>query len=523
MFCRISKLSALLFVTSLWGWEMMAIPPSGTPELSTAVLANLVEGGVRTGCLSATKVKVSERMTFQVTFEDAASASREGWDSVGAGAFCNSEVKETTGSADDVEGPDLIAKVSVHARALREMEDERILSVRIEVSLQRLSPGVEEGEPKYELSTQMREMFFAESQRTYVPLLIASKEEREAFGFSELFLRVAAEMVDEERRQPYGRLLVASEVDGEVLLDGGSVGRVSAEEEIVLRNVPVGLREVLLKGSDGEEIVRVVRVLEGRINPVHLVSAQPGHEDLRLTPLSENEQGYEEFRRERDGAVVVKIPAGEFLMGNKETERTPLEHMVYVSDFLVDKMGVTWGQYKKFAADTGIPLPPREPYWGILDDHPAVYVTWEESKAYCEWVGGRLPTEAEREKAARGTDRRKYPWGDEEPDPDRSVYYRAWGYEATAAVGTHPTGMSPYGLHDMGGNVWEWCSDWYDNDYFAVSPYRNPKGPSSGRVRVLRGGSWDSRPSVTSASCRNWGHRGYREGDFGFRCVMNDP
>ena len=94
-----------------------------------------------------------------------------------------------------------------------------------------------------------------------------------------------------------------------------------------------------------------------------------------LAPLGKKAQGYEEYRRASDGAVVVKIPAGEFLMGNQETERNPLEHQVYVSGFLMDKTGVTWGQYKRFAAATGTPLPP-EPHWGIHDDHPVVFVTY---------------------------------------------------------------------------------------------------------------------------------------------------
>ena len=103
------------------------------------------------------------------------------------------------------------------------------------------------------------------------------------------------------------------------------------------------------------------------------------------------------------------------------------------------------------------------------------------------------------------------------------MYRRSWGYEATGAVGTHPAGVSPYGLLDMGGNVWEWCSDWWDRDYFEVSPYQDPKGPASGIAHVLKGGSWDSRPSVLSSSSRNFGYRGYRDGDFGFRCAMNAP
>jgi formylglycine-generating enzyme required for sulfatase activity len=280
-----------------------------------------------------------------------------------------------------------------------------------------------------------------------------------------------------------------------------------------------------VRDASGQEIRKVVRVEANRTVPVDLSLPDPAGNAVRyrLEPLGKNPQGYEEYRREVDGAVVVKIPGGEFLMGNRETERAPLEHRVYVSDFLMDKTGVTWGQFKKFAASSGIALPLQEPYWGIHDDQPVVYVTWEDGKAYCEWAGGRLPTEAEREKAARGTDDRKYPWGNGEPEPERAVYRRSWGHEATGAVGTHPAGASPYGLQDMGGNVWEWCSDWYDDGYYAVSPYRDPEGPLSGTAHVVRGGSWDSRPTVLSCSCRSWGHRGYRDGDFGFRCVMNAP
>ena len=333
-------------------------------------------------------------------------------------------------------------------------------------------------------------------------------------------------MLKEQQDAIYGTLLVISGNDGaEVLLDGGVAGKIPPLGEVEINLVRAGMREVGLRDAAGKVVRKAVRVEAGRTVLVKFDDMQKQESSTAyvLEALETNEHGYEEFLRKNDGGVVVRIPQGEFLMGNKNTERTPLEHQVYVSDFLMDKTGVSWGQYKQFAAATGIPLPPHKPYWGILDDHPAIYVTWEEAKTYCEWTGARLPTEAEREKAARGTDGRKFPWGDEEPNDRLGVFRKSWGYGSTGAAGAHAAGASPYGALNMGGNVWEWCSDWYDGDYYEISPFRDPKGPELGRAHVVRGGSWDSRPDVLSASCRSWGHRGYRDGDFGFRCAMNDP
>jgi formylglycine-generating enzyme required for sulfatase activity len=310
-----------------------------------------------------------------------------------------------------------------------------------------------------------------------------------------------------------------------VLLDGAIAGEIPASGELILDNVTAGYHEVGVRGVNGKYTRKAVEVAAERKVMADFSPPAPARTPgpYQLAALGANAQGFEEFRRTTDNAVVVKVPEGEFLMGNVETERSPLEHQVYLSTFLMDKTGVTWGQFKVFAEAAGIPLPRHQPYWGLDDDHPAVYVTWEEARGYCQWAGSRLPTEAEREKAARGTDARMYPWGNEEPRPELAVFRRSWGYDGTGAVGQRPAGASPYGLLELGGNVWEWCSDWYGEEYYSASPYRDPQGPPTGIAHSVRGGSWDSRPTVLSSSCRSFGHLGYREGDFGFRCAMSVP
>jgi formylglycine-generating enzyme required for sulfatase activity len=520
---RSLSLGTLLLL--LPGNEAAAFLARDSIEVAFEVLVNRVDSSGRFVCEAAGEIRAYDRKEWWVTVAEARPDPGEGTEAGRSGIRCGSgSIEEATSDSEAAFAPPyLMAGVSTASRLVRQGEDEQVLAVRVSASLRRRS-GVA---PAYEASRVEREFFFTESQDAFVPLLVASDAEGDTSSIREVFVRVAVKGVEAEPAPVYGSVSVKSGMSGaELLLDRGVVGTVPGGGETVLRNLPVGLRDLRVRDASGREIRKVVRVDANRrvLADLRPPDSSESAAPYSLTPLGENEQGYPEYRREVDGAVVVRIPAGEFLMGNRDTERSPLEHRVYVSEFLMDKTGVTWGQYKHFAEATGTALPRHEPYWGIHDDHPVVYVTWEEGKAYCEWAGGRLPTEAEREKAARGTDDRMYPWGNEPPSKERAVFRRTWGHEATSAVGTHPAGASPYGLHDMGGNLWEWCSDWYDDDYYAVSPQRDPKGPASGsRGHVVRGGSWDSRPTVLSCSCRSWGHRGYREGDFGFRCAMNAP
>lgn len=354
------------------------------------------------------------------------------------------------------------------------------------------------------------------------PVPVANAPDAASLDAPDVLLRVRAGRSIVPGGTTHGHVVVTGAAPGsKVLVDGGVAGRAGADGSLALPTVAVGEHQVGIESADGI-VVRLVTVVRGRTVMVSPETAGPaGPTTGAFAPMGRNPQGFEEYRRARDSAVMVRIPEGEYVMGNLETEGQPRPHTVYVSEFLMDTVPVTWGLFKRFAAATGRPLPPA-PYWGVHDDHPVTFVRWDEGQAYCEWAGGRLPSEAEREKAARGTDGRKFPWGNEEPTPARGVFRRNWGWEGTDRVGIRPDGASPYGLLDTGGNVWEWCQDWYERDYYATSPRVDPTGPSSGRARVVRGGSWDSRPSVLSASARNWGYVGYREGDFGFRCAA-DP
>jgi formylglycine-generating enzyme required for sulfatase activity len=224
----------------------------------------------------------------------------------------------------------------------------------------------------------------------------------------------------------------------------------------------------------------------------------------------------QERTNHKDGAVMIFIPKGEFLMGSNDYDDEKPPHRVTLDDYWIYKFPVTVAQYRRFCQATGRqePLPPN---WGWQDDHPIVNVSWNDATAYATWAGVRLPTEAEWEKAARGTDGRRYPWGNEW-DASRCNNWKT-GPEQTTPVGSYPQGVSPYGVHDMVGNVWEWCADWYGENYYRTAPSENPKGPGWGQYRVLRGGSWYLNPRLVRVAFRDWLAPDFRNYIVGFRCV----
>ena len=236
----------------------------------------------------------------------------------------------------------------------------------------------------------------------------------------------------------------------------------------------------------------------------------------------------EERTNPLDGAALVWVPAGEFLMGSKDGEGSADEcpqRTIYLDGYWINKTEVTVAQYRKYCQATGRTMP-SEPSWKWSDDHPIVNVSWEDASAYAEWAGAALPTEAQWEKAARGTDGRVYPWGNDWDASKAQCSKAKWGDANTpAAVGSFPAGTSPYGCLDMAGNVWEWCADWYDAGYYKTAPARNPPGPATGTSRVLRGGSWDFiDPGDFRAADRGDYFDPSNRGDVvGFRCVLRSP
>jgi formylglycine-generating enzyme required for sulfatase activity len=229
------------------------------------------------------------------------------------------------------------------------------------------------------------------------------------------------------------------------------------------------------------------------------------------------------------GSEMILIPAGEFVMGSDKSNAEKPPHTVYLDSFYIDRYPVTNTDYQYFVLATKH-APPAHWQNGKIPSgkemHPVVNVSWNDATAYAQWIGKRLPTEAEWEKAASWDDRKKekrvYPW---EGNFDASkCNSQEAGIGDTTPVGKYsPQGDSFYGIADMAGNVWEWCTDWYDENYYKNSPKENPMGASSGQYRVLRGGSWGSSDYYARSANRGGDSPDVIVNYIGFRCARSLP
>ncbi|MEW6356603.1 MAG: formylglycine-generating enzyme family protein [Planctomycetota bacterium] len=229
----------------------------------------------------------------------------------------------------------------------------------------------------------------------------------------------------------------------------------------------------------------------------------------------------------KDGSEMALVPAGEFTMGSEKGEKDegPV-HKVYLDAFYIDKFEVSNERYRRFMAETGAAPPGSmvdENLYG--DDQPVLLVSRSAADAFCRWSGKRLPTEAEWEKAARGTDDREYPWGNDPPDAG-GVYRCNYdviedGYQYTAPVKSFPNGVGPYGCYNMAGNVWEWCNDWYDPGYYKESPAFNPQGPPPREYASHRGGSFSNKIGHMRSAYRSGFYHSMPNPVIGFRCALS--
>lgn len=235
-----------------------------------------------------------------------------------------------------------------------------------------------------------------------------------------------------------------------------------------------------------------------------------------------------EYVWQKDGSVMVYVPPGKFPMGSDTDykDEKPV-HEVHLDGYYIDKYEVTWRQWRLSGLGlpkdiNGAPIGEFKPVWGRGDELPVTYIDWYDANNYAEWAGKRLPTEAEWEKAARGTDGREFPWGDEEPTFDHAIWKdHPIGKEGPAPVDCCAAGASPYGVFNMAGNAFEWCADVYDSKYYASSPSTNPINEKPGQHYVLRGGSFvlEIEDLRTALRNRQWPQEG--QDYVGFRLVLS--
>jgi formylglycine-generating enzyme required for sulfatase activity len=439
--------------------------------LELEVHQNTLDGCANCRCRVRGELAPGVKQAWWMSFGLAKAHEEDGWAAAGARSHCGSGPFEDVARNfnETVGNPYLVLDLSTMASVVRTGG----VSLQVELSTRKLTGFDRKGRPEFTISQDNREFRFAGAA---------------------------------------------------VLVDGGFVGRLAEEKPLIVNNVLIGSREIRLRDFSGREALSKVRVKQGATAEVvlNVLDLKPKALESDLVKIGENPQGHEEYWRSRDGAMVVKVPAGAFLMGSAEgvgeaNERP--QHEVDLPEFMIDKTEVTWRQFRKYAEAKNVQLPPA-PIWGRLEDYPISFVLLAEASAYCEWAGARLPSEAEWEKAARGTDGRRYPWGDDW-DPTRCNTISG-GMHRPEAAGSLPDCVSPYGVLDMAGSVQEWTADLY-KDYVGSDVLSDTGEQVRSGLYVMRGGGWMSQPTWARTTYRHKRGPNSRNMDHGFRCAQDVP
>ena len=326
---------------------------------------------------------------------------------------------------------------------------------------------------------------------TLIELAIAEKAWASPAG---RILPVLLERVDPRELPPLLRAVTFLETDG---------------------HVPAAVSDAVHRIRQARRRKRLWKVAIGMVPAVVVAVAAASYFAHRAPPAT---------RVGQDGALAVLVRAGAFVMGDEEASP---RREVYVDAFYMDRFETTTAQYAEFLASSGSVDPPE--HWSDVaanarGELPVIGVDWYSADAYCRWSGKRLPTEAEWEKAARGDDERRYPWGDASPTAEHANYQNASPepYDGgLSPVGTHPLGKSPFGVEDLSGNAAEWVADWHAES-FRTGDVRNPRGPEEGSGKVVRGGGRFDPDYRIGATVRFFASPETRAEDIGFRCA-SDP
>jgi sulfatase modifying factor 1 len=517
-FCRALALFALIAIVC--GSPTKAAVKASAVWVRLELVENASDGSAFNRCEIEGTLKPRHALSSRIFYGEAQAGAAASWEPVRPQSGCGLVASERAANPWTLRGsPYLVVDVTLEPDATSQNE----VRLQASVTIRRLTAYGTDGKPAYDEHIKTRMLRVPPGSSAVIPILVASREETEAFGVRELLLRFR--VAGSHPRIEYGEVAVTSDVPrAKIFLDGGLVGRTSSDGPFVLSAVRTGKRKIAVVDPSGREARAFARIEKGSRAKVSLTilptsaSSSPG----RLRPIGRNPHGSEEFWREKDSALVVRIPGGEFRMGSADGEGEQNEHpqhAVRVQGFLMDKTEVTWGQYKRFLATLSQP-PPKSPVWGMPEALPVSSISWGEAGAFCAWAGGRLPTEAEWERAARGDDARRYPWGNTF-EPWR-CNTRDGGPHAPTPAADYPDCVSPYGVLDLSGSVSEWCSDWYEDMYYAKSPAENPTGPENGTRRVSRGGAWMNAAEFIRVVSRAGIEPTWHGPMQGFRCVQDD-